>query len=96
MPVYMLFLRESKVKDAEAMKTYSGMNRSGPPNPRLKPLVVYGEMQAIEGQAPDGIVLLEFPTEADALAWYNSPAYQAAIPFRQKGADYRAVMVKGL
>jgi len=28
--------------------------------------------------------------------FYESPAYQAAIPFRQQAADWRVVIVEGL
>jgi uncharacterized protein (DUF1330 family) len=62
----------------------------------MKPLVVYGKMEVLEGQAPDGIVMLQFPSVVAARAWYQSPDYQAAIPHRQKAADYRAVIVEGL
>jgi uncharacterized protein (DUF1330 family) len=53
-------------------------------------------MEAVEGKAPDGLVILKFPTTEDAKAWYHSPAYQAALPHRKKGADYRAFIVEGL
>jgi uncharacterized protein (DUF1330 family) len=80
------------------MDKYRARNRQAPVDPKLqlKPLVVYGKMEALEGKAPDGIILLQFPTVADAKAWYNSPDYQAAIPHRLNAADYRAVIVEGL
>jgi uncharacterized protein (DUF1330 family) len=96
MPVYMLFIREGAVRDQAELNIYSRMNRESPRDPNMKPLVVYGAMEAIEGNAPDGMVMLQFPTVEDAKAWYNSPAYQAAIPHRMKGADYRAFIVQGL
>ena len=96
MPVYMMFVRDNPVHDQEAMAEYQRLNRKGPNNVPVKPLVAYGATEAIEGEAPDGVVLLEFPTAEDAKAWYNSPAYQAAIPHRQKAADYRAFIVEGL
>lgn len=96
MPVYMLFIREQPVRDQAELDTYSRMNRAGPRDPNLKPRVVYGTIEALEGVAPDGIVMLEFPTAEVARAWYNSPAYQAALPHRKKGADYRALIVQGL
>jgi uncharacterized protein (DUF1330 family) len=95
MAVYMIFIRESPIRDQEAMQKYSSMNRAGPRNPHMKPLVVYGTMKTIEGKSADGIIVLEFPSEDDAMAWYNSPEYQAAIPYRMKGADYRAFLVHG-
>jgi uncharacterized protein (DUF1330 family) len=72
------------------------MNRESPRDPKLKALVAYGAIEAVEGAAPNGMVMLQFPTAEDAKAWYNSPAYQAALPHRMKGAEYRAFIVQGL
>jgi uncharacterized protein (DUF1330 family) len=96
MPAYVLCIREKAVRDLTAMATYSRLNREAPRDPKLTPLVVYGATEALEGEAPDGMVLLQFPTVEDAKAWYNSPQYQAAIPHRQIGADYRVMIVQGL
>ena len=96
MPVYMLFMREGEILDQSEMDKYSRMNREGPRDPNLKPLVVYGAIEPVEGAAPDGMVILQFPTVEDAKAWYNSPGYQAALPHRKNGADYRAFIVQGL
>jgi uncharacterized protein (DUF1330 family) len=96
MPAYMIFIRESAIRDQAEISTYSRMNREAPRDPKLKPLVVYGALETLEGTPADGMVLLEFPTVEDARNWYNSPAYQAAIPHRQKGADYRAILVQGI
>lgn len=96
MAVYMMFIREAPVRDQAEMDIYSRMNRDNIGEFDLKPLVVYGATEAIEGEAPDGIVLLEFDTAAEAREWYNSPGYQAALPHRQKGADYRVIIVEGL
>lgn len=96
MPAYVIFLRESPVHDPAAMAIYSGGSRDRPRDPKLKPLAVYGALEALEGQSPDGVVILEFPTVEDARNWYYSPAYQAAAEHRKKAADYRAVIVQGL
>lgn len=100
MPAYMIFLREGPVRDSAEMNEYSRLNREHAKefstDYKLKPLVVYGALQAAEGTAPDGVVVLEFPSVADAKAWYNSPAYQKAVPHRLKGADYRSFIVEGL
>lgn len=96
MAAYILFLREGAVRDANEMALYSQKNREIPRDPNLTPLIVYGAMEALEGEAPDGVVLLKFPTVAEAKAWYESPAYQAAAVHRRNGADYRAVIVEGL
>ena len=96
MPAYMIFIREDKIRDQAEMDIYSQMNRSNPRDPNVTPLVVYGAIEAVEGKAPDGMIVLQFPTVEDAKTWYNSPAYQAALPHRKLGADYRALIVQGL
>jgi uncharacterized protein (DUF1330 family) len=96
MPAYVLCIREGAVRDPTAMSTYSRLNREAPRDPNLKALIAYGATEALEGAAPDGVVLLQFPTVEDARAWYNSPDYQAALPHRKKGADYRVMIIQGL
>jgi uncharacterized protein (DUF1330 family) len=92
----MLFIREGAIHDQAEMDIYSRKNRESPRDPKLIPLIVYGRIEALEGDAPEGVVLLQFPTTADALAWYNGPDYQAALPHRKKGAAYRALLIEGL
>lgn len=96
MAAYILFLREGAVRDANEMALYRQKSREIPRDPKLTPLIAYGAMEALEGEAPDGVVLLQFPTVADARAWYESPAYQAMAVHRRNGADYRAVIIEGL
>ena len=78
------------------MDIYSKSNRDTTGDFKLKPLVVYGNMETLEGEAPDGVVMLEFPTVEDAKAWYFSPGYQAAAEHRKKGANYRVILVEGV
>ncbi len=100
MPAYMIATRIGPVRDAAALAEYSRLNRENAAifqaQYSVKPLVVYGALEAAEGPAPDGIVILQFPTMADAKAWYDSPGYQKALPHRQRAADYSMVFVEGL
>lgn len=96
MPAYVLFIREGGIRNQAEMDIYQSMTREIPPDPKLTPLVVYGAMEALEGEPPGGTVILQFPTLEDAKAWYNSPGYQAASLHRREGADYRAFIVQGL
>lgn len=97
MPAYLIVYRESPVRDAAEMAEYSRQTREMAGGDwKLTPLVVYGAVHPLEGQAPDGVIMLQFPTIEDAKAWYESPAYQAALPHRKKAADYRAIFVEGL
>jgi uncharacterized protein (DUF1330 family) len=98
MPAYMILIRDEPVRDEAAMAEYQRMNRqtANEFSAKLTPLVLYGAVEALEGAKPDGVIMLQFPTVEDATAWYNSPAYQAALPYRKKAADYRAFLVQGL
>jgi len=93
---YMIITREGPIRDQTEMDIYSKKNRENPRDPNLTPLVIYGAITALEGLPPEGALVLQFPTVEAAKAWYNSPAYQAAIPHRQKAADYRIFIVEGL
>jgi uncharacterized protein (DUF1330 family) len=100
MTAYIIFTREGPVRDEAEMKTYQSSNAGDAgkfvEQYGLKPLVVYGAMEALEGDAPDGAVVLQFPTMDAARDWHNSPEYQKAVPHRLKAADYRAFIVQGL
>lgn len=41
-------------------------------------------------------VLLEFPSEQEARAWYDSPEYQALVQHRFAASDANITMVKAL
>lgn len=94
MATYMIFIREGAVVDAEALAAYQSGNRGGAV-PGLTPLAVYGELETLEGDAADGVVVLQFPDREAAKAWYFSPEYQERAKLRQKAAPYRCLMVEG-
>jgi len=100
MPAYLILTREEPVQNAEAMSKYQKINRENSEYFKqqygLTPLVVYGRLETLEGNSPDGMVILQFPTMTDAKAWYNSTNYQAALPFRKKAASHRAILIEGL
>lgn len=100
MPAYMIVTREGPIADQEAMDTYSAMNRANAAtfvaHYGIRPLAVYGAQQLLEGEGADGAIILEFPDPAKARAWYDSPEYQAALPYRMKAAPYRVLLVEGL
>jgi uncharacterized protein (DUF1330 family) len=41
-------------------------------------------------------VIIEFPDMAAARAWYDSPAYQAAVKFRHAGSKSNAFFIEGI
>ena len=93
MACYMVFIREGEIVDAEAMARYQ--SGGGGPAVGLKPLVVYGALETVEGEPADGVVVLEFPDREAAKTWYYSEEYQAKAVFRKQAAPYRAFIVDG-
>jgi uncharacterized protein (DUF1330 family) len=94
MSAYIVFIRES-TKDAAELGTYMeevGDTLAGHP---ITVLAVYGRQEVLEGPEMEGVVILKFPSFAEAKAWYDSPAYCKVREHRFRGADYRAVIVEG-
>lgn len=46
-----------------------------------------GPYQPLEGSWSGDLVIIEFPSAAQATAWYHSPAYQAIKPLRANNTD---------
>jgi len=95
MATYIVFTRES-TRDPAELSTYSekvGPTLDGHP---VTVLAAYGRQEVIEGPEVEGVVILEFPSMAEAKAWYESPAYREVRQHRFRGADYRAVIVEGV
>lgn len=97
MSAYIIFIRDNPVHDPLEMAEYERMNRErGTEGFPVKRLAFYGAVEALEGTAPDGVVVLEFPSADDARAWYHGPGYQAAMQHRLKAAEYRVMIVEGV
>jgi len=58
-------------------------------------LVRSGASQAIDGEPPGRLVILEFADRATALAWRSSPAYSAILPIRDASSTSRVYVVDG-
>jgi len=52
-----------------------------------------GDVQVVEGAWPDSVVLIEFPSHADARAWYDSPEYEKIRPLRVNNAISDLILV---
>ena len=95
MTAYIVFIRES-TQDAAELERYSASVKPSFVGHPVSFLAAYGKHETLEGAPVEGVVILSFPTMADAKAWYDSPAYQEAAQHRFKGATYRAVLVEGV
>lgn len=95
MSAYVLFLKEETADPAE-LEIYRGMTMKAVHGHPAELLVAYGKQEIPEGDAPEGVVIVKFPSLRDARAWYESPEYQVASAHRKKGARWRVIFVEGL
>lgn len=60
-------------------------------------LAAGGRVETVEGEPlPPRVVIIEFPTYDAAIAYYESPEYQAAKALRGDAATVRFALVEGL
>jgi len=95
MSAYVVFVRD-RITDPEEFKKYQASAPAARAGHAMTPLAFYGTIDTLEGDPVDGAVILEFPTMAEARAWYDSPIYQDARQHRLKGAEYRVFIVEGV
>jgi uncharacterized protein (DUF1330 family) len=78
---------------------YEEYKRLAPPSIRAfggRYLVRGGASEALEGSwHPPRLVILEFPDNERARAWWSSEEYSAAKSLRQACAETRMVLVEG-
>lgn len=95
MAAYIVFMRD-KMRNPAEMDIYMSKVPPTFAGHTVKPLAIYGKIETLEGPPIEGAVVAEFPTYAEALAWYRSPAYQEAVQHRYKAGDYRVFITEGL
>jgi uncharacterized protein (DUF1330 family) len=95
MAAYVIFIREVTFDKAE-LDAYAAAAPASLEGVPIKFLAAYGRQEALEGPTPEGVAIAEFPSMEAARSWYDSPAYQAAVQHRFKGAIYRGLIVEGL
>ena len=55
-----------------------------------------GAIEVREGIWPGHILIIEFPTRAQARDWYHSPEYQAILPLRTRHIESDTILVEGV
>ncbi|HSY36078.1 MAG TPA: DUF1330 domain-containing protein [Acidobacteriaceae bacterium] len=92
---YFVFTRE-KTTDAAELAAYMEKVRPTFAGHDVKVLARYGNYEVLEGDATEGVVIVEFPSVAAAKAWYDSPEYVEVRKHRFAGSAYRAILVEGV
>ena len=94
MPAYVIV--EVEVLDPAAFERYKEL---APPSIAAhggRYLARGGRTDALEGDPPKRLVILEFPTLERARQWWGSPEYAPARALREKAARIRMLAVEGL
>ena len=95
MPAYVVV--EIDVQDPEAYERYKTMAPPSITAYRGRYLVRGAPVDILEGDwRPPRFVVLEFPTRADARAWWDSPEYAPAKALRQASAHTEMILVDGV
>ncbi|MFG2638591.1 DUF1330 domain-containing protein [Streptomyces sp. NPDC048362] len=59
--------------------------------------VIHGPpAEVVEGRWPSSMVLIEFPSLAEARAWYDSPAYRAILRLRTDHIEGDLLLIEGV
>jgi uncharacterized protein (DUF1330 family) len=95
MPPKGYWIANVDVRDADVYDRYRAANAKPFADFGAKFLVRGGTQQVREGRAHTRTVVIEFPSYADAVACYESAAYQAAKDIRMNVADCTMVIVEG-
>lgn len=89
-------IAEVKVHDAELYDEYRGQVQSTLDKYGGRFRVRGGTMEPLEGDwNPPRLVVLEFPSMADAKAWWSSDEYAGPKALRQRSAVTQMVLVEG-
>jgi len=85
------------INDPDAMAAYGAAAGKAMAGHTVNVLAVDASPEVVEGEwHGTQTVVLEFETVEAARAWYQSGAYQEAVPLRQKAADCNVVILSGL
>ncbi|ABE32207.1 MULTISPECIES: DUF1330 domain-containing protein [Burkholderiaceae] len=95
MPAYVVITRE-KTLDPAKLEEYKQVAPATFEQHPVMMLASHGRREVVEGPAIEDILILEFTSYDEALAWYHSPEYQAVSDTRLQGADYRIIITEGL
>jgi uncharacterized protein (DUF1330 family) len=95
MSAYVIAYQRAPDLDAQALQDYRAANTPLVERHGGRFVVRGGRIDALEGPAPDRVIVMEFPDAAAARAWYDDPEYQAIIALRRSAAETDILLVEG-
>ena len=95
MPAFII--NDMQVTDPQLFEEYRKLSPPTVAQYGGKFLVRGGRTETLEGTwSPKRLVILEFPSMADAQAWLESPEYAPARALRQRASNSNIVLVEGV
>jgi uncharacterized protein (DUF1330 family) len=95
MPAYVI--SEVEIVDPKLIDQYRSLAEATIARHGGRYIVRGGAVETVEGgPAPQHLVIVEFPTMAQARAWYGSPEYAEALKVRQSALNRRLTFVEGV
>ena len=92
-----LFIAISKITDQAKLNEYLAAAGGTMGNHPIELVAFSTDAKTIEGTSPGPrIVVLKFPDQAAAMAWYNSPEYQKVVQLRLDSTEGFAVLCDGV
>jgi uncharacterized protein (DUF1330 family) len=90
-------ISDVRAKDPEAFEAYRTRAAASLVRYGGRYLARGGAMQIVEGcWAPQALVIVQFDTEAQAAAWYESAEYAEALALREQAQGRDLILVDGL
>ena len=87
---------EMTIKDPDRFKQYTALSAPAVEAAGGRYIVAGTRPEALEGSFDaHRVVVVEFPTAAQARAFYNSPAYRAARQKRAGAAEFKMLLMEG-
>ena len=87
MPAYVIALVRADDLDAQPLQDYRAANSALVERHGGRFVVRGGAIDVLEGQAPDRVVVIEFPDRGAARAWFEDPDYQDIRGLRQSASE---------
>jgi uncharacterized protein (DUF1330 family) len=91
-----VILTRFRTRDPAEFEVYASQRASFFSGHHVKWLASFsGRCEVVEGPGAEAVSILEFPTLAEAKAWYESPVYKEAAQHRFRSGDYGVLFVEG-
>jgi uncharacterized protein (DUF1330 family) len=90
------YVSEFEVTDAEGIRPYSAAVEATFQPYGGRYVVRGGKVAPLEGAPTQRLIMIAFPSMERAQAWYDSEAYRALRPIRQRSANSRVFILGAL